>query len=81
MFANAFGSFAVSDVRAARAFYGEMLGIRTSEEDGLLTLHLAGDRSVLVYLGDERELRGAGSAAGERAAGERVARRSGRADR
>jgi len=49
MFGNtkAFSSFAVPDLRAARAFYGETLGVRTSEEDGLLTLHLAGD--VLVY--------------------------------
>ncbi|HTP27345.1 MAG TPA: SRPBCC domain-containing protein [Anaeromyxobacteraceae bacterium] len=51
MFANtkAFCSFAVPDLRAARAFYSETLGVRTSEEDGLLTLYLAGGRAVLVY--------------------------------
>lgn len=51
MFANtkAFSGFAVDDVQKAREFYGETLGIRTSEENGLLTLHLAGDRDTLVY--------------------------------
>jgi catechol 2,3-dioxygenase-like lactoylglutathione lyase family enzyme len=51
MFANskAFSGFAVSDLQAARQFYGETLGIRTSEQHGLLTLHLAGDRDTLVY--------------------------------
>ena len=51
MFANskAFSGFAVSDLPAARQFYGETLGIRTSEQHGLLTLHLAGDRDMLVY--------------------------------
>jgi catechol 2,3-dioxygenase-like lactoylglutathione lyase family enzyme len=51
MFANtkAFSGFAVDDVEKARAFYGDTLGVRTSEEHGMLTLHLAGDRDVLVY--------------------------------
>jgi catechol 2,3-dioxygenase-like lactoylglutathione lyase family enzyme len=51
MFANtkAFSGFAVDDIGAARAFYGETLGLRTSEEHGLLFLHLAGDRDTLVY--------------------------------
>jgi catechol 2,3-dioxygenase-like lactoylglutathione lyase family enzyme len=51
MFENsrAFSSFAAPDLEAARAFYGDTLGIRTSEENGLLTLHLAGDRDTLVY--------------------------------
>jgi catechol 2,3-dioxygenase-like lactoylglutathione lyase family enzyme len=51
MFAGtqAFSSFAVDDVQKAKEFYGETLGLRTSEENGLLTLHLAGDRPTLVY--------------------------------
>jgi catechol 2,3-dioxygenase-like lactoylglutathione lyase family enzyme len=51
MFANtkAFSGFAVDDVPRAREFYGETLGVRTSEENGLLTLHLAGDRDTIVY--------------------------------
>jgi catechol 2,3-dioxygenase-like lactoylglutathione lyase family enzyme len=46
---KAFSGFAVDDLDKARSFYGETLGIRTSEENGLLTLHLAEDRNVLVY--------------------------------
>jgi predicted enzyme related to lactoylglutathione lyase len=54
MFADtkAFSGFAVDDVDAARKFYGETLGVRTTvldEENGLLTLHLAGGRDTLVY--------------------------------
>jgi predicted enzyme related to lactoylglutathione lyase len=46
---KAFSGFAVDDIDAARAFYGETLGINTSLEHGLLTLHLAGGRDTLVY--------------------------------
>ena len=51
MFANtkAFSGFAVDDVQKAREFYGDTLGLKTSEEYGLMTLHLAGDRPTLVY--------------------------------
>jgi len=51
MFANtrAFSGFAVDDVQKARDFYGETLGLRTSEQNGILTLHLAGDRDTIVY--------------------------------
>jgi catechol 2,3-dioxygenase-like lactoylglutathione lyase family enzyme len=51
MFANAkaFSGFAVDDVDEARRFYGETLGVKTSVEHGLMTLHLAGGRDTLVY--------------------------------
>jgi catechol 2,3-dioxygenase-like lactoylglutathione lyase family enzyme len=51
MFASsrAFSGFAVPDIAQARAFYEGTLGLRASEEHGLLTLHLAGDRPTLVY--------------------------------
>ena len=51
MFANtkAFSGFAVDDLEAAQNFYGQTLGLNTSEHYGLLTLHLAGDRDTLVY--------------------------------
>jgi catechol 2,3-dioxygenase-like lactoylglutathione lyase family enzyme len=51
MFANtrAFSGFAVDDLQKAREFYGETLGLETSEEHGLMTLDLAGDRPTLVY--------------------------------
>jgi catechol 2,3-dioxygenase-like lactoylglutathione lyase family enzyme len=46
---KAFSGFAVDDVAAAREFYGERLGLDVSEENGLLTLQIAGDRPTLVY--------------------------------
>jgi catechol 2,3-dioxygenase-like lactoylglutathione lyase family enzyme len=51
VFANtrAFSGFAVDDVARAREFYGDTLGLRTSEQNGILTLHLAGDRDTIVY--------------------------------
>ena len=47
--AKAFSGFAVDDIERARQFYGGTLGLRTSEDNGLLTLHLAGGRDTLVY--------------------------------
>jgi catechol 2,3-dioxygenase-like lactoylglutathione lyase family enzyme len=51
MFENtkAFSGFAVDDIEKAREFYADKLGLETSEENGLLTLHIAGDRDTLVY--------------------------------
>jgi predicted enzyme related to lactoylglutathione lyase len=51
MFADtkAYSGIAVNDLQAAREFYGETLGVRTSEEYGLMWLNLAGDRDTLVY--------------------------------
>ncbi|MDQ0746802.1 catechol 2,3-dioxygenase-like lactoylglutathione lyase family enzyme [Streptomyces africanus] len=46
---KAFSGFSVNDIEAARTFYGDTLGLRVSEEHGLLTLHIAGDRDILVY--------------------------------
>jgi catechol 2,3-dioxygenase-like lactoylglutathione lyase family enzyme len=51
MFADtkAFSGFAVPDIEQARRFYGDTLGLRVSEENGLLILHIAGDRDIVVY--------------------------------
>lgn len=46
---KAFSGFSVDDIEGARKFYGETLGIRVSEQHGMLTLHIAGDRAILVY--------------------------------
>jgi catechol 2,3-dioxygenase-like lactoylglutathione lyase family enzyme len=46
---KAFSGFAVDDIDKARQFYGDTLGLETSEEHGLLFLHLAGDRTTLIY--------------------------------
>jgi predicted enzyme related to lactoylglutathione lyase len=50
---KAYSGFAVDDLQKAQEFYGETLGLKTEvidEENGLMTLHLAGDRGTLVYL-------------------------------
>ncbi|WP_188188777.1 VOC family protein [Nonomuraea sp. SYSU D8015] len=46
---KAFSGFSVNDIAAARKFYGETLGLRVTEEHGLLTLHIAGGTEILVY--------------------------------
>lgn len=45
----AFSGFSVDDLPRARQFYGETLGLGTSEEHGLLWLHVNGGRDILVY--------------------------------
>ena len=51
MFGNtkAFSGFAVDDIEKARQFYAETLGLEVTEQNGMLTLHIAGDRPTLVY--------------------------------
>jgi predicted enzyme related to lactoylglutathione lyase len=39
----------VDDIPKAKQFYSETLGLRVSEEHGMLTLHIAGDRDTLIY--------------------------------
>jgi catechol 2,3-dioxygenase-like lactoylglutathione lyase family enzyme len=46
---KAFSGFAVDDLERARAFYEGTLGLTVSEEEGLVTLQLAGDRPTLIY--------------------------------
>ena len=46
---KAFSGFSVDDVPAARKFYGETLGLRVTEENGLLYLHPTSETTILVY--------------------------------
>jgi catechol 2,3-dioxygenase-like lactoylglutathione lyase family enzyme len=46
---KAFSGFSVDDIRKAKQFYGETLGLEVSEANGLLTLHIAGGSKILVY--------------------------------
>lgn len=56
MFADtkAVSGFSVDDVARARQFYGETLGLGVSEANGLLTLHIAGERDTLRALPGDR---------------------------
>jgi catechol 2,3-dioxygenase-like lactoylglutathione lyase family enzyme len=51
MFATtkAFSGFAVDDIDTAQKFYGETLGLKVSEEHGMLALHIAGGWDIMVY--------------------------------
>jgi catechol 2,3-dioxygenase-like lactoylglutathione lyase family enzyme len=47
---KAFSGFAVDDTAQARDFYADTLGIHVTDDDGILTLHLAGgERPTLIY--------------------------------
>lgn len=49
---KAFSGFSADDTDRAREFYAGVLGLRVSQlggPGGLLKLHLAGDRDVVVY--------------------------------
>ncbi|TDN42815.1 glyoxalase/bleomycin resistance protein/dioxygenase superfamily protein [Curtobacterium flaccumfaciens] len=53
---NAFSGFSVRDVPEARRFYEEVLGFETSEDHGMLLLHVGDGHPVLVYpKGDAHE--------------------------
>jgi catechol 2,3-dioxygenase-like lactoylglutathione lyase family enzyme len=42
---KAFSGFSVDDIPRAKQFYSETLGLRVTEEHGMLRLHIAGDRT------------------------------------
>jgi predicted enzyme related to lactoylglutathione lyase len=46
---KAFSSFSVSDMKRAKEFYGETLGLEVSESNGLLTLNVAGGTRIMIY--------------------------------
>ena len=46
---KAFSGFSVQDLQKAKEFYGQTLGLKISESNGLLTLHFAGGNTVLIY--------------------------------
>src|SRR5207245_10650476 len=46
---KAFSGVAVGDSEKAKEFYGRTLGLKVSESNGLLTLHLPGGNNVLIY--------------------------------
>lgn len=46
---RAFSSFSVDDLDKAREFYGKMLGLKVSEEYGMLFLQIPGGSRIMVY--------------------------------
>ncbi len=52
---HAFSGFSSNDIERTREFYGGVLGVDVTEENGLLTLHLAGGGKVIVYPKENHE--------------------------
>jgi catechol 2,3-dioxygenase-like lactoylglutathione lyase family enzyme len=53
---KAFSGFSVDDVERAKEFYGETLGLEVSDDNGILALEIAGERTVIAYpKGDDHE--------------------------
>ena len=52
---KAYSGFSVDDIPAAKRFYEETLGLRVTEHNGMLTLHLGGERPTLVYPKENHE--------------------------
>jgi catechol 2,3-dioxygenase-like lactoylglutathione lyase family enzyme len=46
---HAFSGFSSNDIPKAKDFYAQTLGLEVTEENGMLTLQLAGGGAVLVY--------------------------------
>ncbi|WP_104087823.1 VOC family protein [Arthrobacter sp. GMC3] len=46
---TAFSGFSVDNVVPAKEFYAGTLGLKVSEHNGMLTLHLAGGGTVILY--------------------------------
>ena len=51
---HAYSGFSTNDIEAARAFYGDTLGLHVTEQNGMLTLYLAGS-TVLIYPKESHE--------------------------
>jgi len=52
---TAYSGFSVDDIPAAKRFYEETLGLRVTEQNGMLTLHLGGERPTLAYPKENHE--------------------------
>ena len=46
---QAFSGFSSNVIQTAREFYARVLGLDVTEENGILTLHLAGGGRVVIY--------------------------------
>jgi len=52
---KAFSGFSSNDTAKAREFYGQTLGLEVTDDNGMLTLHLAGGGRVIIYPKDNHE--------------------------
>ena len=52
---HAFSGFSSNDIPKSKEFYGQTLDLEVTEENGMLTLHLAGGGAVLIYPKDDHQ--------------------------
>ena len=53
--APAYSGFSTDDIAKEKDFYAGTLGLDVTEENGMLTVHLAGGHNVLIYPKDNHE--------------------------
>jgi catechol 2,3-dioxygenase-like lactoylglutathione lyase family enzyme len=51
----AFSGFSSNDIPATQRFYADTLGLRVTQEDDTLTLHLGNGANVLIYPKDDHQ--------------------------
>ena len=52
---HAISGFSTNDISKAREFYAQTLGLEVTEANGMLTLHLGGGGTVLIYPKENHE--------------------------
>ena len=52
---HAFAGFSSNDIAKTKEFYAQKLGLEVTEQNGMLTLHLAGGATVVIYPKDNHE--------------------------
>jgi catechol 2,3-dioxygenase-like lactoylglutathione lyase family enzyme len=52
---HAFSGFSTNDIPMTKDFYARTLGLEVTEENGMLTLHLGGGGTVLIYPKDDHQ--------------------------
>jgi catechol 2,3-dioxygenase-like lactoylglutathione lyase family enzyme len=52
---HAFSGVSSNDIPKTREFYAQTLGLEVTEQNGMLTLHLVGGGTVLIYPKDNHE--------------------------
>ena len=52
---HGFSGFSSNDIAKSKEFYSGTLGVEVTEENGMLTLHLAGGGRVMIYPKDNHE--------------------------
>ena len=50
---NAFSGFSVDDIQKAKDFYGRVLGMEVTEENGALRLSIGSGKTIFVYTKDD----------------------------